>query len=465
MNTFANAIQNQMTTTTNDMPARVSSANPLVDFFYQAGAMRGRDIIPLFIAAFLHDPVLALRITLWLRDVREGAGERQLFRNILQYLEDHNTPMAIKLMSKIPEVGRWDDLLCVQRLAAKAHATDLIGEALSAGNGLCAKWLPRKGKEAAELRKRLSMTPKMYRKILVSLTQVVETQMCANEWDSIEFSKVPSVASARYKKAFNRHTQAYGRYVSALINKEPGVKVNIGAVYPYDVLKGKVTSYGIRFDETEENFIMAQWDALPNFIGSRKILPMVDVSGSMDEGGSNIKPIEVSVSLGLYLADKNQGAFKDAILTFSASPQLVILRGNILQKINSLVRVKWDMNTDIYAAFKKVLEVAKNGQVAPEDMPETILILSDMQFDRCVNEYSDTALQMIQRGYSLAGYKVPNIVFWNLNAHNNVPVKFDERGTAMVSSFSVHILKAILSGEMSPEGIMMKAIMNERYSF
>ncbi len=475
MNTFVSAVKNQEARTTNGMKARKSTANAVVDLFYNIGASRGKDIVPAFTAALVENRELALRVAAWARDARGGAGERESFRNILRYLEKTDVEAAKALLAKVPELGRWDDIFVFQTDVMKSMAYTMLGDALRNKNGLAAKWTPRKGKIAAEIRAFYGMSPKFYRKSLVELTKVVETQMCAKEWDAINFSHVPSVAAARYKKAFNRNTPKYGAYVAELM-KDPKdrnieVKVNASVAYPYDVLKGRVNGY-MKFDKTELDLIEAQWNALPNYVGDANILPLVDVSGSMTSpaGGYNSKSgvtcLDVSVSLGLYLADKNKGKFKDTFLTFSGSPELLHLQGNINQKIDQMVKSKWTMNTNIHAAFKKILDVAVKGGVPQEEMPDMVLILSDMQFDQCVSR-DDSAIEMIARKYHEAGYKLPKVVFWNLNAsYGNAPVKFDKSGTALVSGFSPAIVKPLLSGDLetfTPESIMLKTIMDDRY--
>ena len=470
MNTFVNAVVNQEARTENGMKARKSTASKLVDLFFKIGASRGKNIVGDFTSAFVEDKDVALRIAAWSRDARGGAGERQIFRDILKHLETTDTDAAVALMRKVPEVGRWDDLLVVESTLLKQVAFEMIKNALATDNGLCAKWMPRKGDIAVELRNYLGWTPKFYRKRLVELTKVVEQNMCANTWDEINFSHVPSVASARYKKAFNRHTEKYAEYVQSLVKGDnPEVKVNASVAFPYDVLKGRINCYGVKFDKTELDLIQKQWEALPNYVGDANILPLVDVSGSMTcPAGKNTKLscLEVAVSLGLYLADKNTGKFKDTFLTFSGNPELLHLKGNINQKIDQMVKSTWAMDTNLHKAFAKILSVAVKGQVPQEEMPKMLLILSDMQFNACV-EYDDSAMQMIERSYEAAGYEVPKVVFWNLNAHDNVPVKFDESGTALVSGFSPAIVKPLLSGDLetfTPEAIMLKTVMVDRYT-
>ena len=481
MSTFVNAVLNQEARTQNGMKARASTANALTDLFFKIGAMRGKDVIPAWTAAKVQDSDLATRIALWARDIRGGAGERKIFRDILTDVSRTDSDRTRAIMNKVPELGRWDDLLIVVTcgdIALEQEAMDIIRAALESGNGLCAKWMPRQGAIAAKLRTHFGWSPKFYRKRLVELTKVVETQMCAKDWDNINFNHVPSVASSRYKKAFARHTTKYAEWATALVSKDSevkaSVKVNAGAVYPYDVLKGISTSgYVVNFNKANLDHIIAQWEALPDYVGDASILPLVDVSGSMTcaAGGSgsksNVTCLDVAVSLGLYLADKNKGKFKDTFLTFSSDPQLLHLNGNIIEKMKQMVTSNWQMSTNLHAAFDKILHTAVNAGVPQEEMPKMLLILSDMQFNSCTR-FDDSAMQMIARKYSEAGYTMPSIVFWNLNANDNVPAKFDESGVALVSGFSPAIMKAVLAAdleEFTPHAIMLKTIMSDRYDF
>lgn len=466
---FSEAVANQESRTENGMKALKSTANANVDLYFNIGASRGKNITAQFAAAMAEDRELALRILQWARDVRGGSGERQLFRDMLVYLESRDKDAALALMFKIPELGRWDDIFVFKTKEMKEAAFTMLGDALRAQNGLAAKWTPRKGPLAAEIRAFFGMSPKQYRKSLVALTNVVESAMCANTWDGINFSHVPSLAASRYKKAFNRHTTKYAEYVAALVKGAPTVKVNAAAVYPYDVLKG-FGSYGWNkeFNATELGHLTAQWNSLPNYIGDSKVLPLVDVSGSMmcsaGQNGS-VTCLDVAVSLGLYCADKNTGAFKDMFLTFSSAPELLLLKGDIVKKVDQMVKSKWGMSTDLHKALDLVLKTAVAGRVSQEDMPDMLLVMSDMQFNQCTS-FDDSANQMIERKYEAAGYTVPKIVFWNLNAKGNAPAKFDKRGVALVSGFSPATLMGVLgadASEFTPEAIMRKAVCIPRY--
>ena len=472
MNTFVNAVVNQDARTANGMLARKSTASACVDLFYKIGASRGKDVTKDFVAAYVENKEVALRIAQWARDARGGSGEREIFRQILKYLDKHDPEAATALLRKVPEIGRWDDIFVVEK--TKPFAFSMLGDALREKNGLAAKWTPRKGELAVEIRNFFGMSPKFYRKSLVELTKVVETQMCAKEWDTINFSHVPSVASARYKKAFYKNaTEAYSAYVAALVKgTDPKVKVNAGAVFPYDVLKGVIGSYGANFNATQLALVEKQWEAMENFIGDANVLPLVDVSGSMScpAGGhgsqSKTTCMDVAISLGLYMADKNKGKFKDTFLTFSDTPELLHLKGNIVQKCQQMEKSKWGMNTNLVKAMKKILDTAVTGGVPQEEIPEMLLIMSDMQFDACA-KFDDSAMKMIERKFTEAGYEIPKIVFWNLNASDNVPVKYDTRGVALVSGFSPAIMTAVLGGDtekFTPEAIMLKAVMVDRYA-
>lgn len=477
---LVDALRQENVTTENGMATNSSSLNSVVDLFYNIGAMRGQEkerLISTFSKAFYADPVRAMKILFWARDVRGGAGERQIFRDIMKYLVDVHPEALTKNLHLIPEFGRWDDLLVLEGTKLQGAAFDLIQNALLQDqNGLCAKWMPRKGATAAKLRNHMGLTPKLYRKVVVGLTNVVEQLMCAKEWEDIDFSKLPSVASARYQKAFWKNAkEQYEAYIGKLQKGE--AKINAGAVYPYDVTKS--------LHRGDKNVAMAQWEALPNYLegATEMILPMVDVSGSMScpaGNNANLTCMDVAISLGLYISERNEGPFKDSFLTFSGSPELEYLSGNLYDRFLQLKRSDWGMNTDVESAFKMVLDQAVKHNVSPDEMPDKIMILSDMQFDQATrpysgwgtrrdnnkNEWNPTAQKMIETMYKDAGYKAPKIIYWNLNSrHGDVPVAFDKMGTALVSGFSPAILKSLLGGdEFTPISIMDKTIMSERYS-
>lgn len=475
----ASAKSAEVSRTENGMKAWATSDSKVLDLFGKIGSGRGRDMTREFSAALSEDQDLALRVLLWARDVRGGAGERQTFRSLLKALETANPTMAGRIMHKVPFLGRWDDLFSYADPINRKNALRMYADALMAGDGLAAKWAPRltsskkavtagkreKLKNANDLRKFMLLSPKEYREILVKNTNVVESQMCAKEWNEINFSHVPSLASARYQKAFGKNAaEAYSAYIRELQKpqeeRDPKVKINAGAVYPYDVVKSLSRGNAAVAD--------AQFAALPDYVGEAKILPMVDVSGSMSVPlAGNTTAMEVAVSLGLYLSDRTSSDFKNMFLTFSGNSKIQVLKGTLSQKYSQLIRSEWGMNTNLHSAFEEVLRVAKAGKVAQKDMPDSILILSDMQFDVCVRN-DDSALQMIKRKFKEAGYKMPQVIFWNLTARaENTPVKTNDKGVALVSGFSPAIMASVLGAdpeEFTPYALMLKTIMNDRYT-
>jgi len=460
MTTFRNAVlsEGNFTQTENGMAALKSSLNANVDLFFSAAASRGKDISAKFAAALSENRELALRLALWLRDAREGAGEREQFRSLLKFLEKHDESALLHVIPVVPHVGRWDDLLIFTNPTWKAAAFSVIAEGLAEGNGLCAKWMPRKGATAAELRDFLGVSPKQYRKGLVSLSNTVEQLMCAKRWNDIEFGKIPSLAAKNYQKAFNRNCAAqYQAYKLALTNGN--AKINASAIFPYDVLKG-----------SDRVVAQAQWNALPNFLTEdAKILPMIDVSGSMcsPQVSPGLAPIDVAVSLGLYIATKQTGSFGGVYLTFTDRPTLTTVdqSKNIVDLNRWVVSHDVGYSTNIERAFGEILRVAKTNGVPQAEMPKYLLVFSDMQFNGSTFGYRETAFDNAKRQFEAAGYELPKLVWWNIaDRGNNTPVKYDAQGNALVSGFSPSLVKSILAAKtFTPEGVMLETLLQERY--
>lgn len=461
MTSFATAFNNVTTTTNGDL-AYKSTLDANVDLFYQAGASRGKDIGMLFDKAVAANEDIAVRTLLWLRDAREGSGERQQFKDLVLRLKPEVIQKVIPL---IPELGRWDDLLVFLDTPYERQAMGVVAAGLNMSNGLCAKWMPRKGITAAKVRKVLGIkSPKLWRQLLVSLTDVVEQQMCSKDWSKIEFGKVPSVAAGRYIQAFLRNApEAYNEYKERLVKGE--AKINAAAVYPYDVVKA--ARFGDKVVAT------AQWNALPNYMEGveERILPMIDVSGSMTVPagghGSNsvVTCMDVAIALGLYVAQRNVGQFKNVCMTFSSQPQLYEVSADFAEALRQIE--KWGylgMSTNIEKAFVEILKRAKAHNVTADQMPTKLLILSDMQFDYCVE--GNGAYDSIRRLYAASGYTLPQIVFWNINSSaGTCPVTVGTQGTALVSGFSPSILKGVMTGELEPVNVMLSTVMSERYAY
>lgn len=488
MNTFVKTIGRSaghspvIARTQNGMRAFATTSSALVDFFGSVGAMRGQNVIPAFEAAYAQDADLAIRIAQYARDIRGGAGERKIFRDILLWLEKNDPAILAesKLLDNTVEIGRFDDLLIFTNPAVKRKAFYLIAKALSEGNGLAAKWMPRKGPKAIELRNTFGLSPKEYRKLLVGLTNVVETDMCKKEWNGINFSHVPSVAMSRYMTAFHRNApEAFGAFKEALKKGDPKVaKVNASAVYPYDITKmiGGAQDlsynrygYGRSQHYKDDEVATAMWKALPDYMNDQNVIAVVDNSGSMGApagGSGTITCADVAASLGMYVASKSKGAFKNLSISFNDQAKFVVHNPNSLaESLTAVCSAAWG-STNLRSVFDLILAHAMSNRVPAEDMPKIILIMSDMQFNP--GRYDDRAQAMIARMYQDAGYETPVIVYWNIADRGNKPVKFNESGVALVSGFSPAIMKSILAVDLdkiTPDAIMRKAVEIERYDW
>lgn len=474
MTTLFDAV-NSHGVTANGAVTNVSSLNACTDLFFLIGASRGKDITPTFVKAFVEDPEVAVRVLQWGRDARGGAGERETFRKLFSYLLKNEPAIASRILPKVPEIGRWDDITLAFGTPLEREALRMIAFALNdAKDGLCAKWLDRQGPEANKIRSYMKLTPKQYRKLLVGLSNTVEQKMCAQDWTGITYPHVPSVAAGRYQKAFLKHDPVgYGAYKTKLVAGE--TKINASVAYPYDVVRSMRNGDAVVSNE--------QWKALPNYLegSDENIMPVVDVSGSMDgvRVSGSVTALDVAISLGLYVSERMGGVFKDQFITFSGSPEMLKTSGTLKQRFDQMERSNWGGNTDIQAVFKLILSSAMKHKVDQKQMPTKILILSDMEFDTCVTAGSNggrwgggarvsvSAMDMIKSEYEAAGYKIPQVVFWNLNGRaGNSPVTYNEAGTALVSGFSPSIVKSVLGGEeMTPISIMLKTVMVQRYDF
>jgi hypothetical protein len=463
------ALTTNDTVTTNGMVTNSTSSNYLLDMFFRMGGSRQMDessIQTMFLNAYHENPEYALKALFYNRDIRGGQGERRSFRLMFQALCIVDPSTAIRLINYVPEYGRWDDLFVAFGTDVWESVTDLILSSLKRGDKLCAKWMPRPNKAKAYIAKDLAkawgLSLDDYRDLIVKHTDVVETLMCKREWTAINYNHVPSKASHQYRGAYLKHDEdRYREWLGNLTKVDekgkPLAKVNAGAIFPHDVIK-PYFGYG---NTDTDTLIEAQWKALPEYAPKgNKVISVCDVSGSM-----NGLPLLVCLALGIYTAERNNGIFKNGFITFSERPALQILKGKTLRdKVNELHRAHWDMNTNLEAVFELLLTSAKRDNLSEEDMPDTILILSDMQFDACVRNKSNSAIDMIKRMYSEAGYNVPNVIFWNLNTGSGIPVKYDTSGTAVVSGFSPSILKSIISGNINPIAQMMEVLNSERYS-
>lgn len=480
------AKQSNVAYTENGALSNRSTLNNLLDFFAAGGALRERqesDIISLFQKAYGEDALKALKVLFYFRDIRGGQGERRTFRTCLNWLAQNHRDVAIHNLENVPFFGRWDDLYSLEGTQVEALALDLIKrqletdvEAMENGQSvtLLAKWLKSENtssKESVRLarktREALGWSPRKYRKTLSSLRayiDVVEVKLCNKEFNSIDFQKVPSKALMNYKGTFKKHDMA--RWQEYLAKVEKGeAKIQSKALFPYELLKAV-------WAEQDEDSIKAldlQWKNQVDYLvdNPHKGLVLADCSGSMTS--NNMLPLAVSVSLAIYFAERNVGPFKDTFMTFSDKCQLQRLCGtNLKEKAHNLTREGWCGSTNLQSAFDAILEVAVKNGVKEEDMPDTLFIISDMEFNAACGVYGQqtTNFDAIKQKYERQGYKMPKIVFWNVNARNDqFPITEDENGVCLVSGCSPSIFKSVMSGKpFNPMAILEETIGQERYN-
>lgn len=475
-----------------------SSLSKVLDMFAMGGSYRNRednDVILLFKNAYEENPELALKCLFYLRDIRGGQGERRFFRVAFKWLCEKHIESAKKNLINVSEYGRWDDLIYVAvNTPLQNEAFAIIKHQLALDvncktPSLLAKWLPSQNASNNETKKLghimakyLGISNKQYRKTLSTLRErikVLEKLMSSNRWDEIEFDKIPSRAGLIYKNAFARRDILAKKYEA--FAKDATTKVNAEALYPQEIAERIFNSCGYggwskraNLSETDRLMLQKYWDNLKDFYNGREEngIAIVDVSGSMTG-----TPMNAAVSLGAYIAEKAHGPFANHFITFSNHPQLVRFKGvDIVDKFIRCSNADWGGTTNLKAVFDLLLMTAKNQNTCVEDMPTRLYIFSDMEFDSCVS-FNDrdnwrycriasensikTGLESIKEEWAREGYKLPQVIFWNLNARNNNIPAIGE-GFSYVSGFSPSMIDCILTGKDGYD-LMLEKLMSKRY--
>jgi len=482
MNTLLTALRNDSnwTITENGAPTHKTTLSDVLDLFYHAPAKRGQSVERLFENAYLEDSLLATLVAFYVRDVRGGQGERELFRQMLRWLEKNDVNTFNRIVPLVPVYGRWDDLIefvqntTVRQLIADQFRSDMRTENPS----LLAKWMPSENTSsektrmlAAKWRVVLGLTPREYRTRLSLLRKrinVLERLMSSKSWSEINYEQVPSNASLRYRKAFSKNDA--DRYVAYLESVKKGEKtIKAATLYPYELVQVYTRGgmYGMRHADCDET-VELQWKALPNYCESDKnALVVCDVSGSMFSGMGKVMPIDISVSLAIYIAERNHGAFKNNFITFSSNPTLITLKGNTLKnKVEQVYNAGVGYDTNIQAVFDMLLRVALQNHILDVDMPESIFVVSDMEFNDMHVGGRTTNFDVIQRKYAAAGYTMPRLIFWNVASRaDQTPVTMNEKGVYLVSGASPSIFKAAINARATtPVEMMLEVLESERYA-
>ena len=475
-----------------------TTGKKILDLNFQIPSLRTlseKQIVDKFVEAYLEEPVVA---TLWLfyvRDVREGLGERRLFRACLPFIAKK---VDVKgLIELIPDYGRYDDIFVLMECGYKKEVMSFIKEQIvkdiknrkeNKPISLLAKWLKSENtssKEsrdlAHEIREGLGLDSKHYRQLLSNLRKyidVTEVKMSAREFDQIDYSKVPSKASLNYKEAFKRNDkERYQAYIDSVNKGE--AKINAATLYPHEI----VHKYMERYCKPLDPSLEALWKNLPDLVDNDETtLVVADGSGSMTSvvgRDSSVTALDVANGLALYFAQRAKGPFKNTYITFSETPQLVRVGSGSLYQDLRIARNHTEVaNTNIEATFDLILNTAVQNKMKQEDLPKNILIISDMEFNDCTTCSSDktyygyrrnpvrqSLFDELKQRFESYGYKMPRLVFWNVNSRTDtIPVKENDLGVALVSGYSVNIVKMVLNGELDPYKNLLKTLFTERYA-
>jgi len=465
------------TKTENGADAYSTTLSANLDLFAFGGAMRGKSVPEkemIFAKALKEDPLTALKNIFYLRDIRGGKGEREAFKVALNVLANYYPELVYKNIKLVSEYGRWDDLFALFGTPLETVMIDAIKDQLlldveAAKPSLLAKWMPSvntSSKESVAMAYKFAnffkITPRQYRKMLADLRNkinIVETAMSKGKWKAIDYSKVPSKASLLYRKAFYKHDESgYGKFIEAVKSGEK--KINVKDLFASDIVN-KAFQYG----ENKE-VLDVMWKSLPDFTNGKSAICMVDTSGSMF---SNCVA-HVAFALGIYFAERSSGPFKDHYITFTGDAKLVKLEGDdIVSKANYLRRAQINAaNTNVISGFKAILDAAKSARLDQKDLPESVIIISDMEFDEA-SSGNMTPMKQIQTMFDLVGYVAPKLIFWNVSARGKqFPATFDDKGVNLVSGYSTSIFKSICSLDAIPEETPLEAMLRtlnvERYS-
>lgn len=470
-----------------------TTGSDCLDLFATIGAMRkatDEEIIKRFVRAYTEDPQIAMKLLFFARDIRGGLGERRVFRVIMNYLAKEQSESVKKNMEYVAEFGRFDDLLVLLDTDCEAMMLEYLHrqyeadcEAMSKGApvSLLAKWLPsvntsnkKTVKDAKRVAQAFGMKEDAYRKSLAALRayiNIIENHLREKDY-TFDYEKQPSRALYKYRNAFMRNDGV--RYEEFLSGVEKGTaKLKAEHVAPYELVAPFFGDYWTSanrcfmkcISEEEKRVLNATWEALPDFGGEENALAVIDTSGSMYWGGKPL-PATVALSLGLYFAERNKGIFKNHFIEFSENPQLIEIKGETFaDRLRYVASFNEIGNTNLEAVFELILQAAVKHEVTQEELPAKLIIISDMEFDACVNHGSATNFENAKARYAEYGYQLPKIVFWNVASRNRQqPVRKNEQGVCLVSGVTPRLFSMVAGEGLSPYKFMMEVINAERYA-
>ncbi len=482
------------TLTENGAVSYETTGSECLDLFATVGALRresDEEIVTRFVRAYAEDPDAAMKLLFFARDIRGGLGERRVFRVIMRYLAMNEPSSVLRNLGFVAEYGRWDDLTALLGTPCEGEMLRVIREqfqkdmtALETGGevSLLGKWLPSVNasngqtvRNAKRIAKSLALSEESYRKALTALRKrirIIENSLRERDY-SFDYEKQPSKALFRYRKAFMRNDKA--RYTAFLGAANDGrARLHAENVAPYELVapylkcdwgrRARLGSFLSDMTPEEKAALNATWAALPDYGNDENALPVIDTSGSMYIGEP--LPAAVALSLGLYAAEHSRGAFANHFIAFSAKPRLIGLKGEtFVDRLRYAASFSEVANTDIEAVFDLILKAATEHRVKQKELPAKLIVISDMEFDCCVKNAKISNFEAAKAAYERHGYRLPQIVFWNVASRNRQqPVTKDERGVVLVSGVTPKLFEMIAGGQVSPYRFMMEILGSERYA-
>ncbi len=484
--------ETNLTTTENGAVTYSTAGSNCLDLFATVGALRresDEEILARFIRAYAEDADAAMKLLFFARDIRGGLGERRVFRTIFTWLGENEPDSVRKNIAYVAEYGRYDDLLSLMGTSCEGEMLSFLKErfdrdiaALSRGEtvSLLGKWLPSVNatnaqtiNNAKKIAKSFGMTDAAYRKSLSALRaqiKIIENNLREMDY-SFDYEKQPSRAMFKYRKAFLRNDgERYTQYLDKVVSGK--ARLNADNVSPYELVEPYL-NWGWYTDQSfmrsitpeEKNVLNATWDSMPDYGGDENALAVIDTSGSMYCDGSPL-PAAVALSLGLYFAEHNRGLFRNHFIEFSDRPQLIEIKGETFaDRLRYLATFNKVADTNLEAVFDLLLSTAVKNRISQEELPARLIIISDMEFNQCVNNASAVNFENAKKRFAEAGYRLPSIVFWNVASRNcQQPVTMNEQGVALVSGATPKIFSMIADGSLSPYEFMMEVLESERYA-
>ena len=377
MNNFTKSLCNTAYTSNNAISYK-SSLSACLDLFSMG--VSSQDKQSLIKAALLEDLPTAIKTVMYLRDPRgEGQGNKDIARAFHAVVSTLLVDKAFKtaylqLLPHLPEMGSWKDLYELYNTSddeVKNTILTIVSNALQNEDRLACKWFPRQSQIHHDLADFWGQSLAFVRKYVAHHSNTIEQQMCSKQWSAINYSSVPSRANLIYSKAFFRNdSERRQEFLEQAIAGK--VTTNASTLYPHEVLK----------QVWEDSYTAeALWKNLPSYTSNINILPIIDVSGSMNTTAySKYSCMDIAMGLGMYFAEHNTGSYKDLYCTFDTSPTFDYLKGNSLsQRAYNLRYASWGGSTNLQAVFDKLLQHSLKYPLS--DLPKAVIIISDMHFN------------------------------------------------------------------------------------